>query len=102
MFILSSLLSSPCRHSAAAASTGMYLFGGYDKAKNKFFSELSYLDFSSKEWYSPPIAGGEVDEKKGKGKEKDDESVGPSPRYNHACAWDPLSCSIFISGGKGI
>eukprot|EP00026_Physarum_polycephalum_P007931 Phypoly_transcript_08003.p1 GENE.Phypoly_transcript_08003~~Phypoly_transcript_08003.p1 ORF type:complete len:508 (+),score=102.00 Phypoly_transcript_08003:88-1524(+) len=79
-------------HSTVAAPTGMYLFGGYDKAKNKFYSDLAFMDFATKEWFATPIAGlQDAKDKKG----------GFAPRYNHSCVWDSATNSMIISGGKG-
>jgi Kelch motif len=77
------------RYSAVTAEQGMYIFGGYDKGKDKYFSDLTFFDFASKEWFNTPVgvAGGEK---------------GPTPRLNHSCVWDSFTQSMIIIGGKGM
>lgn len=66
------------------ANSGMYILGGQDKSKDKIYSDIFFLDFSSMEMFSI---------------QTNCESL---PRVNHSAVYDSASSSIIVVGGKGI
>jgi Kelch motif len=66
----------------------MYIFGGCDKGKDNYFSDLTFMDFATNEWFNTPVVGVRGEK-------------GPTPRLNNSCVWDPFANTMTIIGGKG-
>jgi N-acetylneuraminic acid mutarotase len=67
-----------------AASSSLLMFGGFS-GEEDFFDELWSYAPDSQQW-SPIVPG----------------SDGPSPRSDHAAAWDPEARALYVFGGYGL
>lgn len=63
---------------------GFYVFGGNDKGKDKYYSDLYFLEYATLEWYTTKMPHS------------------PPLRVNHSAVWDSFSSSIIVVGGKGM
>eukprot|EP00026_Physarum_polycephalum_P006344 Phypoly_transcript_06386.p1 GENE.Phypoly_transcript_06386~~Phypoly_transcript_06386.p1 ORF type:complete len:559 (+),score=85.81 Phypoly_transcript_06386:102-1778(+) len=74
-------------HTAVAAAPGMYVYGGYDKGKDKYYGDVALMDFDSCEWYATPVNG------------TDTKSNLP-PRFNHSAVFESVFNITLVFGGK--